>query len=138
MGVLKVPRSKIVSEEIIKQIKKLKAQGLKPYEISKQLGISISTVSRKLRGYKQPTIKDTGVKNLHPNKGMKLEQYCLTVESQYFEDILYCINKDGSGMHIIYTANKRTIDIPIKDGHVEAFANELKEVYQHIKPRKVG
>lgn len=60
-----------------------------------------------------------------------IEKNAMLVESECFNDVMYAINKQGNGMHIIY----RNIAIPVSYENVEMFAEEILSVWQHLSPK---
>jgi hypothetical protein len=62
-----------------------------------------------------------------------IEKKAMLVESEYFNDVMYAIHKEGQGMSIIC----RNVELPILAENVSNFVSEILEVWQHMKPRRV-
>lgn len=74
---------------------------------------------------------------LDTHKLMVLEQKGILVESLHFPDVIYCIDKNGNGVNIVYNSKEKIFELAIAGEHLETFINELKEVYNHMKRRSV-
>lgn len=62
-----------------------------------------------------------------------LEQKAMLVQSD-FEDTIYAVDRKGRGMYVI-VGDKY---IPILAENIQAFALELMDVWETMKPRTVG
>lgn len=60
---------------------------------------------------------------------VNLETKAMLVESEYYDDVTYAIDRQGRGMWLIVGKQVVAISEPID------FVKELFEVWQHMKPR---
>lgn len=58
-----------------------------------------------------------------------LEAKAILVDSEQFNDVTYAIDREGKGMWLIAEGKVVSISDPVK------FANEILEVWEHIKLR---
>lgn len=59
-----------------------------------------------------------------------LENKAKLVDSEFFENLIYAIDREGKGMWVII--DRKTV-IPICEP--ETFAKEMFEIWNHLKPK---
>lgn len=69
-------------------------------------------------------------KKLTEAKKMNLEDNYLPVESKCFDGVIYAVDRQGKGMHVI--AGSRSIGLDAED--IEPFVRELEEVWAVMGP----
>ncbi len=62
------------------------------------------------------------------------ESKAMLVDSEYFNDVIYAIDRSGKGIRIICG----NVELPILAENVVKFAEEVFAVWQHMKPRTLG
>ena len=62
-----------------------------------------------------------------------LEKNYLPVESDFFDHVIYAVDRRGKGMHII-VGNR---SIPVAAENIEPFAAEIIAVWDSMRPRMV-
>jgi hypothetical protein len=62
-----------------------------------------------------------------------LESKCMLVESEYFTDTTYAIERRGKGMFLIY----KNIMVPIAAENIQPLAAEMIAVWDTMRPRTV-
>lgn len=65
-------------------------------------------------------------------KMAKLEGQYRFVESIHFKDVVYAIDKDGKGLHILY-GKGRNKEMIIGAEDVDNLLAEIKEVWEHVR-----
>ncbi len=66
-------------------------------------------------------------------KKADLEQKYLMVDSEYFNGVMYAIDRRGKGMHILACGKS----IPVAAENIMPFAAEICAVWDSMKPRMV-
>lgn len=60
---------------------------------------------------------------------VNLETKAMLVESEYFSDVTYAIDRKGKGMWLIVRGKEIAISDPI------TLVQEMFEIWQHLKPK---
>jgi hypothetical protein len=69
-------------------------------------------------------------KKLTEVKKMRLEDNYLPVESRCFDGLIYAVDRQGKGIHVI--SGSRSIGLDAED--IEPFVRELEEVWKVMRP----
>lgn len=75
-------------------------------------------------------VKRRKKRGLTEAKKMRLEEEYLPVESNYFNNVIYAVERQGKGLHII--SGSRSISLDAED--VDIFTKELGEVWETMRP----
>jgi hypothetical protein len=71
-------------------------------------------------------------KYLPESKKADLEKEYLMVESEHFKHITYAIDRQGKGIQIL----QGRFNLPVAADNLEQFLQEIREVWQGLRPRK--
>ena len=62
----------------------------------------------------------------------RLEGKYRFIESIHFKDVVYAIDKDGKGLHILY-GKSRNKEMIIGAEDMDNLLSEIKEVWEHVR-----
>jgi hypothetical protein len=71
-------------------------------------------------------------KYLPESKKADLEKDYLMVESEYFNHLIYAIDRQGKGIQIL----QGRFNLPVAADNLEQFLQEIREVWQGLRPNR--